>query len=64
MKIRQTIDSVYRNEKTDFSEFPQTSNKEKTHRKFESHHDINSLLKKNTEYYTNPNPNQKAKVKF
>lgn len=53
---QQTLDSTYRNEnKTEISEFnSNNSNTLKMHKRYESHQNINSILKKNTEYYNNP----------
>ena len=61
-KLKQTFDSTYRdkdrdNYKTEMSEFNINSNPAiKMHKRYESHQNINSLLKKNVDYYTNPIP--------
>lgn len=52
----QTLDSNCSNQnKTEMSEFTSNSQGVKMHKRYESHQNINSLLKKNNEYYTNPN---------
>ena len=61
-KLKQTFDGTYRDKdkdinKTEMSEFNSNSNPSiKMHKRYESHQNINSLLKKNVDYYTNPIP--------
>ena len=56
------MDSTYRDRdsnKTDMSEF-NTNNSNagiKMHKRYESHQNINTLIKKNNDYYTNPKSN-------
>ena len=55
---QQTLDSTYRNDnKTEMSEFNNNSNAIKMHKRYESHQNISSILKKNNDYYANAKSN-------